>query len=143
MNEKKLIPVTDAPYVEFDISSLEGTLEDASAYILSIRNQLKHAYDIQQRALSVIPKNINKSKHTPFEQYEVIKLSVDQGYDYFDIGINVYRYQTDEELKIEAERKQKEAEQRKIAKEKKLKRKEAYELKLLAELKAKYETTNN
>jgi len=134
--ERKLIKVNDAPSIYIDGDDiLNGTLEEVSTKILSLKEKLKEAY-FQRK--SDYEKFSVKSNLTPFEDYKEIKLRC-TGYEYLEVELEVFREETDEEYIRRIELQNKRSESAKKAAEARKLTKEKRERTLLENLKKKYE----
>lgn len=127
--ERNKILIKDVPYVYIDTSLIQGDIDEVSKNILNLRNILKEAYESRKKDLPF--------SHTPFEDYKYIHLNVYYD-DYFDISLQVFRDESDEEFEKRLNVDNKRSESAKLAAKNRKKAQEKRERTLFENLKKKY-----
>lgn len=127
---KEKIRILDVPYLYLDRDLFEDDIEKVAKNVLNIKSLLKKEYEERE-------KSIKNETFTPFEKYQYIYLDFCI-YDGIEIGITVYRDETDLEQK-ERLKKDKEYNIQLKRKQKEIKEKQEESEKVLFEkLKQKY-----
>lgn len=126
--KKQRIQIGDVPSLYLDTDLFCGTPEEIAKKVLDVPNQLHQLYLERSKK----PTDWN---YTPWELYEDIHIETKMDYYYgdniVDVTVKVYREETNAEYKS-----RKESEKKKVNAQS---AKEKRELKLLKELKEKYE----
>jgi hypothetical protein len=97
---KNLVEIKETPHIYLDKYSLfEGTLEEVSAKILDIKNELADAIEKVNKQYEGMK---GRTPLLPITSYKEIRISLESDYDNgFDIRINCFREQTETERKLE------------------------------------------
>ena len=141
-NEKILVQIKDVPYIYLEFDLFEGELKEVSNKILNIRKLLIDAWKNRELTIKDSFRKDMIPIFTHYKDYEKIEIVIEFGYDSEgDIGLKIWRKETDEEFnkrielsKIISENAKKSVITKKLAQEKR-------EKTLLENLKKKYENS--
>ncbi len=126
--EKKLVRISDTPYINIDTNIIIGELDQIIKNINDLKIQLKNRIDELK---------VNNPHITKYEDYVKIEISGDISYD--DIYLIGFRYETNEEYDKRIDKLKKREEYLANKREKDKLAKEKRERTIFEKLKKKYE----